>query len=94
MYMGKSINKNTRTESGVTPTKMKFRRAITWVMVFLLAISGMYMAPKTANAEIKMKNGAFEYKTTVTMAAGSIRYLTIGWQIHARPACTGPSYME
>jgi len=92
--MGKSINKNTRTESGVTPTKTKSRKAITWVMVFLLAISGMYMAPKTANAEIKMKNGAFEYKTTVTMAAGSIRYLTIGWQIHARPACTGPSYMD
>jgi hypothetical protein len=74
--MGKSINKNTRTESGVTPTKMKFRRAITWVMVFLLAISGMYMAPDTANAEIEMKDGVFRYSTTVTMAAGSIRYMS------------------
>jgi len=94
LYEDIHFYKNFYTESGVTPTKMKFRRAITWVMVFLLAITSMYMAPKTADAAITMQNGIFEYQTTVTLAAGNIRYLTIGWQLHARPACTGPSYRD
>jgi len=80
LYEDIHFYKNFYTESGVTPTKTKSRKAITWVMVFLLAITSMYMAPDTANAEIEMKDGVFRYSTKVTLAAGSIRYMTVGWQ--------------
>jgi hypothetical protein len=56
--------------SGMIPLRT-VKKAITWVMVFLSAITGIYMAPNTADAAISMKNGEFEYRSTVTMAAGA-----------------------
>jgi hypothetical protein len=58
-------------------------------MAFFIAVSSLYVIPPDVAeaATIEMKNGEFFYATTVKKATSSVRYRTIGWQLHSKPGC-------
>jgi hypothetical protein len=58
-------------------------------MAFFIAVSSLYVIPPDVAeaADITMRNGEFYYATTVKKATSSVRYRTIGWQLHSKPGC-------
>ena len=67
----------------------KVRKIIAYVIAFLMAVSSLYVIPPDVAeaATIVMEDGEFFYATTVKKATSSIRYRTIGWQLHSKPGC-------